>query len=345
MKFKSFIHTTPRSFLRVCGFAVVLQFVTLVSSAQTNIYLSYGYVTNITLNPGLYDITAYGARGGKDVSHHGGFGAKMKGRFSFATNVNLRLLVGGGGGNYSGTFQGGGGGGGGSFVVDVTKPLVVAGGGGGACSFVDGGPGNVSTGGNGSGGPADANGDGGGGGGGYSGNGFTAGGGGGGGGSSFLNGGAGGTGAGFAGTGGGGYGGGGGCGNSGGGGGGGYSGGGGALQTSGGGGGSIIDSSAVAVIEEASGVASPDNPGSGEIIITAVPTPIVLASASTAGGKFGFNVTGPPTNANIVIEACTNPANPAWISVATNVLTNGTNHFIDPQWTNYTRRFYRVHSP
>jgi hypothetical protein len=27
------------------------------------------------------------------------------------------------------------------------------------------------------------------------------------------------------------------------------------------------------------------------------------------------------------------------------VLTNGLVHFIDPQWVNYPRRFYRIRSP
>ena len=264
MKFKSFIHAKPASFIGVCGVAGVLQFGVLAGSAQTNIYLFTGSVRNITLNPGLYDITAYGARGGNLGGNSGGLGAKMEGRFSFATTVNLRLLVGGAGG------------------TDLMS--YAAGGSGGS----DGGYA------------------GGGGGGGYSGDGSNAS-GGGGGGSSFLNGGAGGGGGGIGGYNSGGYGGGGGAASTGAGGGGGYS---------GGGGGSIIDSSVVAIIAEASGIASPDGSPNGEIIITAVPKPIVLASASTAGGNFGFNITG-PTNATIVIEVCTNLANAAWIPVAT----------------------------
>lgn len=61
---------------------------------------------------------------------------------------------------------------------------------------------------------------------------------------------------------------------------------------------------------------------------------------ATADGPFGFNITG-PTNATIVVEACTNLSNPVWIPVATNVLINGTNSFSDPQWTNYPSRLYR----
>ena len=43
--------------------AVILQLGVLAGSAQTNIYLYSGSETNITLNPGAYIITAYGAPG------------------------------------------------------------------------------------------------------------------------------------------------------------------------------------------------------------------------------------------------------------------------------------------
>ena len=52
----------------------------------------------------------------------------------------------------------------------------------------------------------------------------------------------------------------------------------------GGGGGSIIDSSAIAILTEISGIASPDdprnffNPGNGEIIITALPPPLAITA-------------------------------------------------------------------
>jgi len=65
--------------------------------------------------------------------------------------------------------------------------------------------------------------------------------------------------------------------------------------------------------------------------------------------RFGFTITG-SSNLVIVVEACTNPANPLWSPVATNTLktfigTNGTSYFSDPQWTNYSGRFYRMRSP
>ena len=53
----------------LCGLAlaVVLQLGMLAGSAQTNIYLFSGSETNITLPPGTYIITAYGAPGGSFV--------------------------------------------------------------------------------------------------------------------------------------------------------------------------------------------------------------------------------------------------------------------------------------
>jgi hypothetical protein len=238
--------------------AVILQFGVLASFAQS--YLFTGSETTITLNPGLYSITAYGAQGGSGYSpgNYGGLGAEMEGEFSFTTSTTLTLLV-GGGGSGGGVFSGGGGGGG-SFVVDGSTPLVIAGGGGGAVSSGIAGAGLTGTSGGGYYGGTGGNG----------GGGFGAGGGGGG----FYSGG------GFGGTGGGGGAGGGG------GGGGGYSGGsggelGGPFDS--GGGGSYIDSSALAVITEISGVASPNDSPNGEIIITETPEPTTLALAGLGG--------------------------------------------------------------
>src|ERR1022692_1211538 len=82
--------------------AVVLQVGMLAGAAQTNIYLFSGSKTNITLNPGTYIITAYGAPGGYggyyDNGGYGGLGAEMSAEFNFSTPTNLTLLVGEGGG-------------------------------------------------------------------------------------------------------------------------------------------------------------------------------------------------------------------------------------------------------
>src|ERR1022692_2600269 len=129
----------------LCGLAmtVVLQLGMLAGSAQTNLYLFSGTETNITLPPGTYIITAYGAIG-ELASDDGGFpfgglGAEMSAEFNFSSPTTLTLLVGGWGG------------GGGSFVVEGSTPLVVAGGGGGAAVDglynlnADGGNGTVTT--------------------------------------------------------------------------------------------------------------------------------------------------------------------------------------------------------
>jgi len=66
---------------------------------------------------------------------------------------------------------------------------------------------------------------------------------------------------------------------------------------------------------------------------------------TTTTGQFGFEITG-PTNAVIVIQACTNLANPVWAPVSTNVLDgSGTSSFSDSQWANYPSRFYQFSAP
>ncbi|HUA65096.1 MAG TPA: leucine-rich repeat domain-containing protein [Alphaproteobacteria bacterium] len=66
---------------------------------------------------------------------------------------------------------------------------------------------------------------------------------------------------------------------------------------------------------------------------------------TTAGNQFGFNITG-PTNATIVVEACTNLANPVWLPVSTTTLSgSGTSSFSDPQSANYPNRYYRFSAP
>jgi Glycine rich protein/PEP-CTERM motif len=298
-KQKFSISSKCHSFSTLCMVAVTLLFGVLAGSAQTGRYVYTGAEQTITLGPGLYDITAYGAQGGNDnyASEAGGLGAEMEGQFSFTSVTTLILLVGGVGGlSTDAEFGTGAGGGGGSFVVDGSTPLVIAGGGGGAGQQnsgantgtsgsaggfignggVGGGAGGINGGGGGGGSTEDGDA---GGGGGYSGagGGFN-------GGQSFLSGG------GVVGN--GGFGGGGsGSGGQEGGGGGGYSGGGGGgagvynpdFGGGGGGGGSYIDSSATAIITEESGVTIPDDPGYGEIYITAVPEPTTLAMAGLGG--------------------------------------------------------------
>ena len=310
-------------------------------------YLFSGSETIIILNPGTYIITAYGAPGGNGYnSYFGGVGAEMSAEFTFSMPTPLTLLVGGGGSPYAD----GGGGGGGSFVVESSTPLVIAGGGGGGSLYSSGGSGSTGGTGGGLGGSGVY---GAGGGGGFLGNGGSGYlGYGGGGGFSFENGGNGGSG--YLGYGGGGFGGGGGGGEYGGGGGGGYSGGGGGVYYNGfgygsgegGGGGSIIDSSAMAILAEVFGIASPDDPNNGEIIITAVPTPLAISTTDSAfgftNGVFGFDVIG-PSGSNVVIQASTDLH--TWIPLQTNLLVNGLFYFSDPQSTTNVQRFYRAAYP
>jgi hypothetical protein len=60
--------------------------------------------------------------------------------------------------------------------------------------------------------------------------------------------------------------------------------------------------------------------------------------------QFGFNINW-AGGMTVVVETCTNLANPVWNPVATNTLTGGSSYFSDPQWTNYPGRFYRLRSP
>jgi hypothetical protein len=79
----------------------------------------------------------------------------------------------------------------------------------------------------------------------------------------------------------------------------------------------------------------------------ALPTPTILGFEPSFGmrtNQFGFTISW-ATNIPVVVEACTNLANPVWNPVATNTLTGGSSYFSDPQWTNYPGRFYRIRSP
>ena len=59
---------------------------------------------------------------------------------------------------------------------------------------------------------------------------------------------------------------------------------------------------------------------------------------------FGFIISW-ATNISVVVEACTNLANPIWYPLQTNTLTDGSSYFSDPEWTNYPSRSYRVRTP
>jgi hypothetical protein len=67
------------------------------------------------------------------------------------------------------------------------------------------------------------------------------------------------------------------------------------------------------------------------------------ASFGVRTNQFGFNIAW-ASGMTVVVEACTNVANPIWSPVSTNTLTSGSSYFSDPQWTNYPARFYRIRS-
>jgi hypothetical protein len=60
--------------------------------------------------------------------------------------------------------------------------------------------------------------------------------------------------------------------------------------------------------------------------------------------QFGFNITG-TAYIPIVVEACSNLANPVWSPVATNILTNGSFYFRELVRTNVPGRYYRICPP
>lgn len=56
---------------------------------------------------------------------------------------------------------------------------------------------------------------------------------------------------------------------------------------------------------------------------------------------FAFDVAG-LSNQTVVLDACSNLSFPDWEPIQTNVLHGGPVFFYDPQWTNYSSRFYRI---
>jgi hypothetical protein len=68
---------------------------------------------------------------------------------------------------------------------------------------------------------------------------------------------------------------------------------------------------------------------------------LATGTASVKPGGFDFTITG-VANQTIVIEASTNLAN--WQPIWTNTLAAVSTNFVDPQWVNYPRRFYRLRS-
>jgi hypothetical protein len=78
-----------------------------------------------------------------------------------------------------------------------------------------------------------------------------------------------------------------------------------------------------------------------------LPNPLILNYGSAFGvrsNQFGFTISW-ATNGSVVIEGCTDLANPVWTPLVTNALTGGSFYFSDPAWRNFPVRAYRVWSP
>jgi hypothetical protein len=78
-----------------------------------------------------------------------------------------------------------------------------------------------------------------------------------------------------------------------------------------------------------------------------LPRPVIVENGfgfNAQNSGFGFTISW-ATNTSVVVEACTNLANPVWLALQTNALVNGTNYFSDDKWANYPGRYYRVRTP
>jgi len=60
--------------------------------------------------------------------------------------------------------------------------------------------------------------------------------------------------------------------------------------------------------------------------------------------QFGFNIAG-TADIPLVIEATADLSATSWIPLQSCTLTNGLLYFSDPQWKNYSQRFYRIRPP
>ncbi|HEV2331420.1 MAG TPA: leucine-rich repeat domain-containing protein, partial [Verrucomicrobiae bacterium] len=72
------------------------------------------------------------------------------------------------------------------------------------------------------------------------------------------------------------------------------------------------------------------------------PAPEIL-NVGVNNNQFGFTISW-ATNSSVMVDACTNLANPAWlqISTVTVIATIGMTNFTDPQWGGFHTRFYRL---
>jgi hypothetical protein len=69
------------------------------------------------------------------------------------------------------------------------------------------------------------------------------------------------------------------------------------------------------------------------------PVAVSLGNVGVVLNQFEFDIAG-GSNQVVVVEASTNLV--SWTALATNTLGVAPLHFIDPDWTNFQQRFYRV---
>ncbi len=72
-----------------------------------------------------------------------------------------------------------------------------------------------------------------------------------------------------------------------------------------------------------------------------LPTIVGGSSMGSQASQFGFDINW-SSGQTIIVEACVDLDNPDWQPLQTNTLGDGLFHFSDPQWTNYSERFYRI---
>lgn len=84
--------------------------------------------------------------------------------------------------------------------------------------------------------------------------------------------------------------------------------------------------------------------GNQPTAVWSLPSPIILSGGPDFGvlnNRFGFVISW-AANLPVVVQASSNLSSPAWISLATNTLTNGSSYFSDASWANAPYRFYRL---
>jgi hypothetical protein len=80
---------------------------------------------------------------------------------------------------------------------------------------------------------------------------------------------------------------------------------------------------------------------------TALWNPVIETGDGSFGvnnGQFGFDIKGTP-DIPIVIQACTDLANPVWTNAQACTLTNGLIYFSDPAWASSPTRYYTLAFP